>query len=88
MLPARTLPLTETQTGAIEVGHIVRRRSSRIFILIIEAFIAAGVRHRASTVSVALVVVVGQAEAPVLMRNRASQSAVPAPQPTWAIWID
>ena len=51
MLPARApVPLIDIQTGAIEVGHIVRRRSSRIFILIIEAFIAAGVRRRASTV--------------------------------------
>ena len=50
------MPLIDTQTGAIEVGHTVtvrRRRSSRIYKYIIEAFILiliAGVRHGASTV--------------------------------------
>ena len=66
------MPLIDTQTGAIEVGHIVRRRLSRILLNKRSSLPLRGIVL--ALYSVALVV--GQAR--VLMRNRASQLAVPA----------
>jgi len=67
------VPLIDTQTGAIEVGHTVRRRSSRI-ILLNRSLPVWGIVLALYLLVIALVV----GQAPVLMRNRASQSAEPA----------